>query len=38
MVHILIVDDDPKLNKTVCIYLNDCGFEDNRCSQCPGRL
>ena len=27
MVHILIVDDDPKLNKTVCIYLNDCGFE-----------
>ena len=27
MIHILIVDDDPKLNKTVCIYLNDCGFE-----------
>lgn len=27
MIHILMVDDDPKLNKTVCIYLNDCGFE-----------
>lgn len=27
MVHILVVDDDPKLNKTVCTYLNDCGFE-----------
>lgn len=27
MIHILIVDDDAKLNKTVCIYLNDCGFE-----------
>ena len=27
MVHILIVDDDPKLNKTVCVYLSDCGFE-----------
>ena len=27
MVHILVVDDDAKLNKTVCTYLNDCGFE-----------
>ena len=27
MIHILIVDDDAKLNKTVCTYLNDCGFE-----------
>ena len=27
MIHILMVDDDPKLNKTVCVYLNDCGFE-----------
>ncbi len=26
MVHILVVDDDPKLNKAVCTYLNDCGF------------
>lgn len=27
MIHILVVDDDAKLNKTVCTYLNDCGFE-----------
>lgn len=27
MIHILVVDDDVALNKTVCIYLNDCGFE-----------
>ena len=27
MVHILVVDDDAKLNRTVCTYLNDCGFE-----------
>ena len=26
MVNILVVDDDAKLNKTVCLYLNDCGF------------
>lgn len=26
MVHILVVDDDKKLNKTVCTWLNDCGF------------
>lgn len=26
MIHILVVDDDPKLNKAVCTYLNDCGF------------
>lgn len=26
MVHILVVDDAPKLNKAVCNYLNDCGF------------
>lgn len=26
MVHILVVDDDAKLNKAVCTYLNDCGF------------
>lgn len=23
----LVVDDDVKLNKTVCTYLNDCGFQ-----------
>ena len=27
MIHILIVDDDAKLNQSVCAYLNDCGFE-----------
>ena len=27
MIHILVVDDDAKLNKTVCTYLCDCGFE-----------
>ena len=27
MIHILVVDDDVKLNKTVCTYLTDCGFE-----------
>ncbi len=27
MIHILVVDDDKNLNRTVCMYLNDCGFE-----------
>ena len=27
MVHILVVDDDKQLNKTVCTWLTDCGFE-----------
>lgn len=26
MIHILVVDDDEKLNRTVCTWLNDCGF------------
>ncbi len=26
MVNILVVDDDPKLNRAVCTYLNDSGF------------
>ena len=26
MVHILVVDDNKKLNQTVCTYLDDCGF------------
>ena len=26
MIHILVVDDDPKLNQAVCTYLNDSGF------------
>ena len=27
MIHILVVDDDKILNRNVCTYLNDCGFE-----------
>lgn len=27
MIHILVVDDDGRLNQAVCTYLNDCGFE-----------
>ena len=27
MIHILVVDDNRDLLKTVCTYLNDCGFE-----------
>lgn len=27
MIRILVVDDDKNLNRTVCMYLNDCGFE-----------
>lgn len=27
MIHILVVDDDKNLNRIVCTYLNDCGFE-----------
>ena len=27
MVHILVVDDDEKLNKAICTWLNDCGFQ-----------
>lgn len=26
MIHILVVDDDEKLNRAVCTWLNDCGF------------
>lgn len=26
MVHILVLEDDAKLNQTVCTYLNDSGF------------
>ena len=31
MIHILVVDDDPKLNQTVCAYLNDSGYEARGC-------
>ena len=31
MIHILVVDDDKDLDRLVCTYLNDCGFETTGC-------
>ena len=31
MVHILVLEDDPKLNQIVCTYLNDSGFAAKGC-------
>ena len=31
MIHILVVEDDAKLNQLVCAYLGDCGFEAKGC-------
>lgn len=31
MINILVVEDDVKLNQTVCTYLNDCGFNAKGC-------
>lgn len=31
MINILVVEDDEKLNRTVCAYLNDCGFNAKGC-------
>ena len=31
MVHILVLEDDAKLNRTVCTYLNDSGFSAKGC-------
>ena len=31
MIHILVVEDDAKLNQLVCTYLSDCGFETRGC-------
>lgn len=31
MIHILVVEDDAKLNQLVCAYLGDCGFETRGC-------
>lgn len=31
MIHILVVEDDVKLNQIVCTYLSDCGFETTGC-------
>lgn len=31
MIHILVLEDDAKLNQTVCTYLNDSGFHAKGC-------
>lgn len=31
MIHILVLEDDAKLNQVVCTYLSDCGFETKGC-------
>ena len=31
MVHILVVEDDEKLNRIVCTYLNESGFQAKGC-------
>lgn len=31
MIHILVVEDDAKLNQLVCTYLGDCSFETKGC-------
>lgn len=31
MIHILVLEDDSKLNRAVCTYLNDCGFSAKGC-------
>ena len=31
MIHILVVEDDAKLNQIVCTYLNDSGFQVKGC-------
>lgn len=31
MIHILVLEDDAKLNQAVCTYLSDCGFETKGC-------
>lgn len=31
MIHILVLEDDTKLNRAVCTYLNDCGFSAKGC-------
>lgn len=36
MVHILVLEDDPKLNQIVCTYLNDSGFEAKGCLTAAG--
>ena len=36
MVHILVLEYDPKLNQIVCNYLNDSGFEAKGCLTAAG--
>ena len=31
MIHILVVEDDERLNRIVCTYLNDSGFQARGC-------
>lgn len=31
MIHILVLEDDTKLNQTVCTYLDNCGFQAKGC-------
>lgn len=31
MIHILVVEDDERLNRIVCTYLNDSGFQAKGC-------
>ena len=31
MIHILVLEDDAKLNQVVCTYLNDSGFAAKGC-------
>lgn len=31
MIHILVLEDNPKQNQLVCTYLNECGFETKGC-------
>lgn len=31
MIHILVVEDDGQLNRVICTYLNDCGFQAKGC-------
>lgn len=31
MIRILVLEDDARLNRTVCTYLNDCGFQAKGC-------
>ena len=38
MIHILVLEDDAKLNQVVCTYLNDSGFAAKGCLDAKQRL